>query len=553
MTTGTLALAVVLLATGTVPPDVVPMNSRNFQIPIQILAGEREKIKELLLFCSTDQGATWNQTAVAPPDKDAFEYYAPTDGVYWFNICVVDSQGNREPPDIYKSPPRLKVLVDTLKPNVRIISAERQGDDIVVAWEIQEDHPDLTTLKLEYRAAEAPTWMWYTTSVTPGMTGQARFRFLNSGPALVRLQVTDQAGNLADAQVEVKARVGGSDPSIGALPPAGTPSTPGAGMPSASTAGPYGTGTSPMAPLPSSYTSGPAPLSPPGVNTLVSPAPDRLPSVQPASLTQHDPRSLPDRAWSPPGPSGYQQVSAVSTEQTNRFSASAGNVGSPLPPPLGARWSYNPAVPLQVTNSTQVSLDYEVTKVGPSGLGSVELYLTQDEGQNWQRYANDPKMKPPMTVNLPGEGVYGLRLVVGSRAGLGRRPPQPGDPPQMRLEVDTTPPMAKLFYPQPDPSRRDALLLTWNASDRNLLPNPVTLQWSERPDGAWQTIAADLTNTGRYIWQLSPGLPYRVYLRLAVRDAAGNVGVDETPEPVLIDLHEPEGRLLGITGTARRP
>jgi hypothetical protein len=158
-----------------------------------------------------------------------------------------------------------------------------------------------------------------------------------------------------------------------------------------------------------------------------------------------------------------------------------------------------------------------------------------------------------MTVNLPGEGVFGLRLVVSSRAGLGRRPPQSGDLPQMRIEVDTSPPTVKLASVRPDPQRRDALILTWNASDHNLAANPITLQWAERPDGTWQTIAQEMTNSGSYSWQLTPNLPYRVYLRVEARDTAGNVSRDETPDPVLIDLHEPEGQLLGVQGNLRRP
>ena len=74
----------------------------------------------------------------------------------------------------------------------------------------------------------------------------------------------------------------------------------------------------------------------------------------------------------------------------------------------------------------------------------------------------------------------------------------------------STPPVVKLFYPQPDTQRRDALLLTWNASAHNLAPNPITLQWAERPDGQWQNIAADLTNSGRYVWQVTPNMPYRL-------------------------------------------
>src|SRR5207244_2486167 len=88
MAIGTLAV-VLLLASATPPADLVPMNTRNFQIPIQIAEGQRSKIKELILFSSSDEGKTWHEVAVATPDKDSFVFYAPTDGLYWFNICVV--------------------------------------------------------------------------------------------------------------------------------------------------------------------------------------------------------------------------------------------------------------------------------------------------------------------------------------------------------------------------------------------------------------------------------------------------------------------------------
>src|SRR5262249_55270709 len=145
---------------------------RQFKIPITVKQSERAKIKELILYVSDDEGRTWKDTANAPPDKDAFVFYAPHDGVFWFNICVIGQAGNREPPDIYKVPPAQKVLVDTLRPTVNILSAERQGDEISVAWEIQEQNPDLNTLTLEFRTPDAPSWMWYKATVTPGMNGR---------------------------------------------------------------------------------------------------------------------------------------------------------------------------------------------------------------------------------------------------------------------------------------------------------------------------------------------------------------------------------------------
>jgi hypothetical protein len=529
------------------------MNSRNFKIPIQRLNDSlRSKIKELQLFVSDDQGVTWKQVAKATPDDKAFIFYAPADGVYWFNVGVVDNQGKREPPDLYQSAPRQKVLVDTAKPVVHILAAERQGEEVAVRWQVQEDHPDLSSLKLEYRTPEAPAWVWYNVPIAQALVGSTQFHCTGTGPVTLRMQMQDECGNQGADQKEVPAVVGApaivtaSAPGGSPLPPPDFPSTSAsASPPGSASSGPppnpgpagFGAPASPVAPVPGT---GPALLSPP-------------PQEQ---------RPLTENSWvpattsqPPPAPLGAPSLDRGPVPD-NRYAANPLSSRDPYPPPATSAprlpgpggSGVGPLVPLQITNSTQVTLDYEVTRVGPSGLGSVEIYLTRDEGRTWERYAEDPDLKPPITVALPGEGIYGLRLVLGSRAGLGRRPPQPGDPPQMRIEVDTTPPAARLNTPQPDPHRHDALVLTWTVSDRNLALNPIALQWAERPDGPWQTIAVDLPRDGPFTWQLPPNLPVRAYLRLLVKDTSGNIGMDETQQPVLIDLHEPEGQLLGIAG-----
>jgi hypothetical protein len=512
------------------------MNSRNFDIPISIKQDQRPKIKELLLFVSKDQGQTWNQVASATPDKDSFRFFAPGDGVYWFTICVVGPKGTREPKDIYKTPPGQKVLVDTVKPGVRILSAARQGESISVAWEIKEENPDLNTFKLEYHTADAPEWMWYAAPVTASLKGQGQFRFINSGAVQVRLQMMDQAGNAGLAQAEIPA----------VSPPAATTNNVVAAAP---VAPPPTLSVPPMVP--------PAMNNPPASGQVVannSGASNTTPLPQStAQPIQNEPRGM-ERPWTPTTPqAGYvQQTNAYVPEPAPRYVS---------PPPQSwpgqgsayssSRFAGNLMIPTQITNKSQVSLDYEVTRVGPSGVGSVELYLTDDDGQSWRRFAEDPGLTPPFVVNLP-EGSYGLRIVVGSRAGLGRRPPKAGDYPQMRLEVDTTPPIVRILQPQPDPNRRNALQIGWTASDKNLAPSPITLQWAERPSGQWHDIATDLVHSGRYTWSLTPDLPYRVYLRVLAKDTAGNVGSDETPEPVLVDLQEPEAQILGISGTLRR-
>src|SRR6202011_5849469 len=120
------------------------------QIPIRIAPDKKQEIKELELFISKDEGRTWNKEAVSGPDKDNFQFYAPADGLYCFSLVVVDQKGNRTPPDANHLEVMQKILVDTLPPMLRIASAERQGEDVAVRWEVQDEHPDLDSLKLEY-------------------------------------------------------------------------------------------------------------------------------------------------------------------------------------------------------------------------------------------------------------------------------------------------------------------------------------------------------------------------------------------------------------------
>ena len=47
--------------------------------------------------------------------------------------------------------------------------------------------------------------------------------------------------------------------------------------------------------------------------------------------------------------------------------------------------------------------------------------------------------------------------------------------------------------------------------------------------------------------------PPNVYLRLTVRDTAGNKAVAQTPDPVLIDLSVPEVSNIGLGGAGPAP
>ncbi len=546
MGTATLTLAYLMLAAGGTP-DVWPINQSNIRIPIHIDPVRRPLIKQLVLYASSDEGRTWKQVAVASPDQDAFAFSAPTDGIYWFSVTVVDPQGNQEPKDPYKAPPNQKILVDTLKPIVKITEAQRQGEDIVVNWEIQEDHPDLSTLKLEYRTADAPASVWYTAPLNnPSLIGQAKFRLASTGIISIRVQMQDTAGNVGIGTRDLPAIA--SPPAPPALQSSAAYSNP-ANVPAANTGSAWDNNRSAQS------TSLPRNDNLPSTNNYPQPSANYQ---QPSSSYQQPSSGYQQPAANYQQPvSNYQQPPpAPGPELTNRLVASSENMRGVGPAAFSVSSGQGP--PVIYAKDKLISIDYQVDKVGPSGIGKVDLWMTQDDGRTWRWHAGDnnatPSINGPQTmaVELPGEGVYGFRIVVQSKAGLGKRGPVSGDLPEMRVELDVTPPVAQLYAPEPDPHQRSALTITWNATDKNLTSSPISLLWAERREGEWHEIASNISNTGRYTWLLPPNMPYRVYMRLIVRDLAGNVSTAETAEPVLVDLSEPEGRITGLAQPVRR-
>jgi hypothetical protein len=206
-----------------------------------------------------------------------------------------------------------------------------------------------------------------------------------------------------------------------------------------------------------------------------------------------------------------------------------------------------------------LKIEYTVDKVGASGLGSVDLYVTRDDGATWQRLTGEQLPAPApgldgvtpakrsIAAELPGEGRYGFYLIVRSGVGLGKPPPRNGDRPQMRVEVDMTPPEGTLYSLQPAQGQADSVIVRWKASDLNLTERPVRLEWAERKGGPWSPMSeSDLPNTGYYTWKLPPRIAGKVYLKMTITDLAGNTGVAESAEPVTIDLMEPEARITGV-------
>lgn len=192
------------------PASELPaINERNFNLPFQVDPKLVERLHELLLFASEDRGATWKQIAQAPPTESGFAFHAPRDGEYWFSILTVDRQRVREPQTPQGRPPQNKILVDTVRPQVRMEAYER-GDALEVVWEVKEENPGSDPIKLTYGPLDEPTRggtvVLSDDASKPPHAGKVMLRPDRAVPQLVRLAVKDRAGNVGVGEMQLPAK-----------------------------------------------------------------------------------------------------------------------------------------------------------------------------------------------------------------------------------------------------------------------------------------------------------------------------------------------------------
>ena len=388
----------------------------------------------------------------------------------------------------------MAVIVDTVKPQVKV-TAERQANGWIQArWTITESAPELRSVRLDYNTAALPTGQWTPLPAPPAPEGTKEFdpgRDGQIGEVHVRVRMKDQAGNEGE-DVAVVAATGAA--AVGS-PTIGASAKPAEGPAFSLIPASQGAPSSQPNQLASQQRVRP-PLDPVHPGT-VGPSPLPMSPSRPADLSPAGPASAPT-------PAGNLPV-AASSDRMPPLS------GSPAAPPPSSS-------ALKIVKAREVRLDFTVAKVGPSGLGAADVYVTLDKGATWKKMPGEvPVSLPPsadlhgpepvpgsVSVQLPAEGtIYGFIVAVKSKAGLAPPPPKPGDTPEALVELDTTAPKAQMFKPQPDTTQPNTLILAWTAVDRNLANKPITLEWSEQKDGPWNVIGeGPMPNSGQFSWRL---------------------------------------------------
>ena len=157
-------------------------------------------MKPLILFMRTGTKKEWKQIGRSTTQNGEFPFTAPGDGVYEF---AIRSEGREEGLPVVELQPNVVVVVDTVAP---VIGAEwyDKGDrTFELHWSIKESHPDLSTLRVEYRLEGEKEWRKF--DISPSLEGKAKLD-AEGKVAAVRLRMKDKAGNEGETILKREAK-----------------------------------------------------------------------------------------------------------------------------------------------------------------------------------------------------------------------------------------------------------------------------------------------------------------------------------------------------------
>lgn len=177
---------------------------RHFRIPITIGPGF-ERLKQLQLFMSTNQGISWEPSSIVAPDAKDFQFTCNRDGLYWFAVQTLDRQGTYFPATMDNAGPSLKVLVDTIPPDVQLEPIAARNGQVAVQWRIREEYYDPDeerAFQLEYRVEGG--YAWVPIKLRTLTANSHSWDPQTNAQLEVRLRVTDRAGNVGEATTKVR-------------------------------------------------------------------------------------------------------------------------------------------------------------------------------------------------------------------------------------------------------------------------------------------------------------------------------------------------------------
>ena len=519
-------------------PELFRTTQRHFAIPFRLPkpATPDAAAQQVEMSVSTDFGLTWTPAGSTSPPNSSVPFEANTDGEYWFRIRAID-QKNRargsEGPDA-------RVLVDAAAPRLSGRVWKGSDGEIVCRYAAADDSINMDSILFQYRQTSGD---WKSIATEPVLSRRSPAHLVGeeiwwAGQEIdgltVKISVADTAGHRTTKQFSMLP----TDPNVSQSDLANEIITPAL----------------------------PSPLAGSNRRTQSVVVKDPLSNAQNMGKAW---RPTPGNPWSDGEPVAYTQQSPVQarTAQGRIEEVSTAPLLTISSPTLAdaieeklkkpdssqnqeasfvAEYQGSPLHLMRVHSfSWEYSFNVPEDLQGPF---RVELWSTRDGGTSWERIAVDEDTASPIDVEFQGEGLFGCRLEIVRDIPGPPISPRAGESPSTWIGIDTTPPqVTSLDVTMVDGNDSDAFEIRYAFEDPLAIPNSVRLSYSPHQTGPWATIATAQAINGTFNWKPHRSLPSRVFVRIEMPDAAGNIGESTTLEPITLRT----ARFIGTLGSPR--
>ena len=519
-------------------PELVRTTQRHFAIPFQLPkpATPDAAAQQVEMSVSTDFGLTWTPAGSTSPPNSSVPFEANTDGEYWFRIRAID-QKNRargsEGPDA-------RVLVDAAAPRLSGRVWKGSDGEIMCRYAAADDSINMDSILFQYRQTSGD---WKSIATEPVLSRRSPAHLIGeeiwwAGQEIdgltVKISVADTAGHRTTKQFSMLP----TDPNVSQSDLANEIIAPAI----------------------------PSPLAGSNRRTQSVVVKDPLSNAQNMGK---DWQPTPGNSWSDGEPVAYTQQSPVQarTAQGRIEEVSTAPLLTISSPTLAdaieeklkkpdssqnqeasfvAEYLGSPLHLMRVNSfSWEYSFNVPEDLQGPF---RVELWSTRDGGTSWERIAVDEDTASPIDVEFQGEGLFGCRLEIVRDISGPPISPRAGESPSTWIGIDTTPPqVTSLDVTMVDGNDSDTFDIRYAFEDPLAIPNSVRLSYSPHQTGPWATIATAQAINGTFNWKPHRSLPSRVFVRIEMPDAAGNIGESTTLEPITLRT----ARFIGTLGSPR--
>ncbi len=518
-------------------PELVRTTQRKFAIPFRLPkpATPDAKAQQVEMSVSTDFGLTWTPAGSTSPPNSSIPFEANTDGEYWFRIRAID-QKNRargsEGPDA-------RVLVDAAAPRLSGRVWKGADGEIVCRYAAADDSINVDSILFQYRQTGGD---WKSIATEPVLSRSSPAHLIGEeiwwagqevDELTVKISVADSAGHRTTKQFSMLS----GDPNVSQSDLANEIIAPALPSPLA------GSNRQTQSVVVKNTISE---TSTTGVEWQPTPG-NPWSDGEPVAFSQHSPaqaRTAHERIEAEGSTAPLLTISSPTLADAIEKKLRKPNSLQNPEPEFVSQYQGRPLHLMRVQSFRwEYSFDVPEDLQGPF---RVELWSTRDGGHSWERIAVDEDTASPIDVEFQGEGLFGCRLEIVRDIPGPPISPRAGESPSTWIGIDTTPPqVTSLDVTMVDGNESDTFDIQYTFEDPLAMPDSVRLSYSPHKTGPWATIATDQATKGTFNWKPHRSLPNRVFVRIEMPDAAGNIGESITLDPITLRT----ARFVGTLGS----